>query len=85
MEATLIATVELAVAGFAPKVPVIPGGQFEAVKVTPELNPLPALIVTVELPLAPACTPTADAARVKLGAPAPTTEKVPSCCQLPDL
>ena len=41
-------TTEDVVAGFVPKVPVMPAGQFEAAKVTVELNPLAGLMVTVD-------------------------------------
>ena len=46
--ATLMVTVDEAVAGFVPNVPVMPAGQPDAESVTPELKPLVGVTVTTE-------------------------------------
>ncbi len=52
-----------------PKVPVIPAGQFDAARVTPELNPFTGEIVTVEAPVDPTTAVAAAALIVKFGGP----------------
>ena len=64
-------TTEDVVAGFVPKVPVMPGGQLDATKVTAELNPFAGLIVTVET-----FATAALALKVKLDAGATVSEIV---------
>ena len=64
---TPIVTAEDPVVGFVPKVPAMPAGQPEAVKVTAELNPFKGATVTVDVPLAPATAAAAVALRVKPG------------------
>ena len=58
---------EEVVAGFVPKLPVIPAGQFEAARVTEEANPPEGVIVTVDVPLAPATAVAELAFKAKLG------------------
>jgi hypothetical protein len=65
---TLIVTIDDAVAGFVPKLPVMPVGQPDAASVTAELNPFTAATATVELPVDPAAAVAAVALMVKLGA-----------------
>ena len=45
----------------------MPAGQFDAARVTPELNPLAGVTVTVEVPVAPAVAVAAVALKEKLG------------------
>ena len=59
--------VDVVVAGFVPNVPVMPAGQPGAASVTPELNPLAGVIVTVDVPVDPTFAVAAVAPRVKLG------------------
>ena len=49
----MIVTIEDAVAGFVPKVPVMPAGQFDAASVTALLKPLAGVMVTVEVAVDP--------------------------------
>ncbi len=65
--ATLIVTRDDAVAGFVPKVPVMPVGQPDVARVTAELKPFAGVTVTVEVPLAPTLAVAAVALSVKLG------------------
>jgi hypothetical protein len=64
---TLMRTVEEAVAGLVPNVPVIPVGQPDADRVTGKLKPPAPVIVTAEFPAEPAVAVADVAARVKLG------------------
>ena len=64
----MIVTPDEEVAGFVPKVPVMPAGQFEATNVTAELKPLAGAIVMVDVPVNPTFAATAVALIVKLGA-----------------
>ena len=64
-------TVEDVVAGFVPKVPVMPVGQPEVASITPALKPLAPVIVTLAVVLVPATTVAAPALKLKLGG-APT-------------
>ena len=66
--ATPIVTVEEAVAGFVPNVPVMPAGQLNGASVTGELKPLAGTIVTVDVPVAPAAAVAVVAVIAKLGA-----------------
>lgn len=63
----MIVTIEEAVAGFVPNVPVMPRGHPDAVKVTPELKPFAGVTVTVDVPVDPAAAVAALALKVKLG------------------
>jgi hypothetical protein len=57
-----------AVAGFVPKLPLMPAGQPEVASVTAELNPFTAVTATVEVPVDPTVAVAAVALIVKLGA-----------------
>jgi hypothetical protein len=65
--------IEELVAGFVPKVPVMPVGQPDAASVTAELNPLAGAIVTVDAPTDPTVAEAAVALNVKLGGAAALT------------
>ena len=78
----MIVTEELAVAGFVPKLPVIPAGQPEVANVTAELNPFTGVTVTVELPADPTTADAGVAPSVKLGCKG-VTVNVPNFCQGP--
>ena len=67
-----------AVAGLVPKLAVMPAGQFDAARVTPELKPLAGVTVTVEAPVAPTIAVAEVALNVKLGAPPATHASVSS-------
>ena len=69
-------TKEEVVAGFVPKVPVMPAGQPDVANVTAELKPLAGVTVTVEVPLAPAVTAAADALIVKFAGAVPVVVNV---------
>ena len=58
---------EEVVAGFVPKLPVIPAGQLEATRVTKDANPPEGVTVTVDVPLAPATAVAELAFKAKLG------------------
>ena len=60
-------TIDDAVTGFVPKVPVMPVGQPDTASVTAELNPFAGAIVTVDAPADPAVAEAAVALNVKLG------------------
>jgi hypothetical protein len=59
------------VAGFDPKVPVIPAGQAVAARVTGELKPPDPVMVTVDVELDPTLTVAALLLNLKLGDTAP--------------
>ena len=82
VDATLIVTAELLVAGLVPNVPVIPAGQPDAANVTAELKTFTEAIVTVEVPATLELAEAAVALSVKLGWP-PDTVNVPNFCQDP--
>ena len=63
----MIVTIEEAVAGFVPNVPVMPLGHPDADNVTPELKPFAGITLTVDVPLDPALAVAALALKVKLG------------------
>ena len=67
VDATLIVTAELLVAGLVPNVPVMPAGQPDAANVTAELKPFTGVTLTVELPVPPELAEADVALRVKLG------------------
>jgi len=64
----LTVTVDVVVAGFVPKVAVIPVGQLEAASVTAELKPFSGAMVMVDVPADPATAVAAVALSEKLGA-----------------
>ncbi len=64
----MMVRVEEAVAGFVPKVPVMPVGQLDVESVTGELKPFAGVIVTIDVPVDPAVAVAAVALIVKLGA-----------------
>ena len=64
----MIPTVDNAVAGFVPNVPVMPAGQFDAASVTGLLKPFAGVIVTVDVPVDPATAKAPVELRAKLGA-----------------
>src|SRR5579862_9809232 len=66
-------TIDDAVAGFVPNVPVMPAGQPDAASVTAELKPLAGVIVTVDVPVDPTVAVAAVAPRVKLDCDAALT------------
>ena len=68
VEATLIVANEEAIAGFVPKVPVIPAGQLDAASVTALLKPLVGTIVTVDVPEDPTAALAVVALIEKVGA-----------------
>ena len=76
-------TIDDAVAGFVPNVPVMPAGQPDAASVTAELNPLAGAIVTVDVPVDPTVAVAAVAPRVKLGAGVTVSEMVALAAKLP--
>jgi hypothetical protein len=59
--------IEELVAGFVPKVPVMPVGQPDAASVTAELNPFAAAIAMADAPVDPTVAEAAVALIVKLG------------------
>ena len=73
---TLIVTIDAAVAGLVPKVPVMPAGQPDAASVTAELKPFKGATVTVDVPLDPKEAVAAVAVNVKLGAALTVREMV---------
>ena len=83
---TLIVTIDDAVAGFVPNVPVIPAGQADAVSVTGELKPFAGTTVTVDVPLDPATTAAAALAlNVKLGAAVTVNEMAVLAVKVPEV
>ena len=68
MAPTLIVTIDDAVAGFVPKLPLMPVGQPDVASVTAALNPFTAVTATVDVPVDPAAAVAAVALIVKLGA-----------------
>ena len=81
VDATLIVTTELVVAGLVPNVPVMPAGQPDAASVTPELKPFKGVIATVDVPAAVELAEAAVALSVKPGRPPDNTLNAPTCCQ----
>ena len=65
LAATLMLTLEEAVAGFVPKVPLMPVGHPDAANVTPELKPFAGVTVTVDIPVDPEFAVTAVEFSVK--------------------
>ncbi len=64
----MIVTIDEAVVGFVPNVPVMPVGQLDGASVTAELKPLAGVIETVEVPVELEVAVAAVAFKVKLGA-----------------
>ena len=80
---TLMVTIDDAVAGFVPNVPVMPAGQPDAASVAAELKPLTGVIVTVDVPVDPTAAVAAVAPRVKLDAALTVSEMVVLAAKLP--
>jgi hypothetical protein len=76
-------TIEDEVAGLVPKIPVIPGGQADAARVTPELKPYKGLTVTVDVPVDPADTVAPVAFKAKLGCAVTVSEMTVVAERLP--
>ena len=85
VEAMLIVAIEDAVAGFVPKVPVMPVCQFDAASVTALLKPLAGLMVTVEDPVDPATALAVVALIEKVGAMVTVSEIVVALVSAPDV
>ena len=81
----LIVAIEDAVAGFVPKFPVMPAGQFDAASVTALLKPLAGVMVTVEVPVDPISALALVVVIVKLGAVVTVSEIVAVLESAPDV
>ena len=64
----MIVTVDAVVAGFVPKVSVMPTGKLDAASVTAELKPFSGAMVTFDVPANPATAVADGALSEKLGA-----------------
>ena len=86
LAATLMLTLEEALAGFVPNVPLMPVGHPDAASVTPELKPFAGITVTVDVPVDPAFAVTAVEFSVKFdagGVPLTGPKKIALATALP--
>ena len=83
LEPTLIVTIEDAVAGFVPNVPVIPVGQLDAASVTALLKPFAGMMVTVDVPVDPPIAVAVVALIEKVGAAVTVREIVAVLVSVP--